>query len=427
MTSKYGWTCGHIAAIHGHSACLEALAIYRCNLSIADEKGCTALHLSAAHGKTSCVELLLRFGVDFNVTDMRGWSPVHHAAYHGSLRALICLKKFGASLHEPDVEGNTPAHLAAREGQLSCLQAVLLAQEDVMAALQTRNDEGDTPKTLALHYEKQDCVEYLTELEKSAKVPDFYHKHDYPAHVAAYHGSLQLLSMLIDEGHCGINDQDMWGATPAHKAAGNGHIKCLQWLLDSAADVHLRNRNGETPKDIARKFGKVDCFALLGGEEDPSADAYEEDSAVETVADELAKDRALKRVGDLLQSLEMAKAHLKQLGGVSEDDVQRENEMNEHKRVVDKLLRDMERERIRREELEMEVDRLRLKLHQAQERVTLLEETLRQEHTHSKHRGATATSKTDSALVQDVKSSRSTHTRPVPDLNRGAYVKVTRH
>ena len=46
----------------------------------------------------------------------------------------------------------------------------------------------------------------------------------------------------------------------------------------------------------------------------------------------------------------------------------------------------MERERIRREELEMEVDRLRLKLHQAQERVTLLEETLRQEHSHSKVR-----------------------------------------
>ena len=44
--------------------------------------------------------------------------------------------------------------------------------------------------------------------------------------------------------------------------------------------------------------------------------------------------------------------------------------------MVDKLLGDLERERVRREELEMEVDRLRLKLHQTQERVQSLEDIL---------------------------------------------------
>ena len=34
-----------------------------------------------------------------------------------------------------------PAHLAAREGHLPCLQSLVLAHENVLTALDTRNDE----------------------------------------------------------------------------------------------------------------------------------------------------------------------------------------------------------------------------------------------------------------------------------------------
>lgn len=40
---------------------------------------------------------------------------------------------------------------------------------------------------------------------------------EYPAHAAASVGNLQLLSMLIQEGHCGVNDRNTNSATPAHK------------------------------------------------------------------------------------------------------------------------------------------------------------------------------------------------------------------
>ena len=76
---------------------------------------------------------------------------------------------------------------------------------------------------------------------------------EFPAHEAAKKGNLQLLSMLIKEGHCGINDKDQHGSTPAHKgekygcclcgvsqglvsASGNGQVECLQWLIDHGAD-----------------------------------------------------------------------------------------------------------------------------------------------------------------------------------------------
>ena len=42
---------------------------------------------------------------------------------------------------------------------------------------------------------------------------------EYPAHAAAHEGNVELLGMLIHEGHCGVNDRDHMGATPAHKGA----------------------------------------------------------------------------------------------------------------------------------------------------------------------------------------------------------------
>ena len=41
-------------------------------------------------------------------------------------------------------------------------------------------------------------------------------------------------------------------------------------------------------------------------------------------------ERALKRVQELLASLAVAKGHLKQVGGVSEDDLERQRERQEH-------------------------------------------------------------------------------------------------
>lgn len=40
---------------------------------------------------------------------------------------------------------------------------------------------------------------------------------DYPAHFAAHEGNLKLLKVLIQEGHCTVDDRDAMGATPAHQ------------------------------------------------------------------------------------------------------------------------------------------------------------------------------------------------------------------
>lgn len=102
--------------------------------------------------------------------------------------------------------------------------------------------QGESPKSLAVRFEKSACIEYMNVAEKDCKLPEFYQgmltfksfktyfkkyllDDEYPAHLAAYNGNLQLLSMLISEGHCHINQSDPLGCSPAHK--GHQHEFCI--------------------------------------------------------------------------------------------------------------------------------------------------------------------------------------------------------
>lgn len=206
-------------------------------MSTKDKRGYNCTHLAAVHGKCSALQVLLKAGVELGEVDNRQWSPVHHSAFHGRLgilQLLVKLSEVDTSLE--DSEGNTPAHLAAAEGHLDCLRLLVYHKREPMDVIIARNNEGSTPKDLAIKFHKQECVDFLELAETEVDELDYKETGKFPAHVAAKEGNLQLLSMLIKEGHCGINDKDQSGSTPAHKASGSGQTECLQWLIDHGAD-----------------------------------------------------------------------------------------------------------------------------------------------------------------------------------------------
>lgn len=75
-------------------------------------------------------------------------------------------------MDECDNEGNTPAHLAAMEGNLPCLKYILSNIRGMNSILSARNDQGDTPKTLAEQFFKIEVVEYLEALEWERDHPE---------------------------------------------------------------------------------------------------------------------------------------------------------------------------------------------------------------------------------------------------------------
>ena len=58
-----------------------------------------------------------------------------------------------------------------------------------------------------------------------------------------------------------IRDRD--GVTPAHLAAREGHLLCLQSLVEYNSDVTARDKDGHTAADYAHKACQTGCSRYL--------------------------------------------------------------------------------------------------------------------------------------------------------------------
>lgn len=371
VTTPKGWTPLMIAAIRGHYPCIQALIKNGVNINATDRRGQTAAHLSATHGHSHTLQAILRGGADVSIQDNNGWTPVHSAAYHGRLGCLQFLKTALGKLDEYDNDGNTPAHLAAMEGNLPCLKYILSNSMNMNTLISARNDQGDSPKTLAQQFFKDHVTEYLEAIEWDRDHPEQAENLAFPAHVAAFNGDLDHIKLLVDQGVININERDDKGASIAHKAAGQGHIHVIQWLIDNGADLKIANQTGELPLDVAKRFAQLACIKLLQTEtaDDSNENTYyrenTHDSNTESKEPLLlsnqqkrdAKSRARKRLEDIEKQVLIARSNYLQLGGKLED-VLPDETRNEHAvmKNINELQNQLEFERIKREKLEVQLD-----------------------------------------------------------------------
>ncbi|KAE8627850.1 hypothetical protein XENTR_v10007182 [Xenopus tropicalis] len=269
------------------------------------------------------------------------------------------------------------------EGHLHCLKFLVSKASSVTRVLEATNMNGETPKDLARKLYKDNIVQYIDGVEYERDHPDEQENLAFPAHVAAFKGDLVTLRKLVESGIININERDDKGATPLHKAAGQGQLECLQWLLEMGADYNITNEAGETPKDVAKRFAKLAAVKLLGGnvagedsdeelnDEDP---AYFERHGVEGSTDhpdylslsesekQQARARAYKRIKDVEKLMEVAKGNYKQLGGILEEDNQRKREQKEYESQIKELEGQLEYERLRREKMELQLDEYRAEI-----------------------------------------------------------------
>ncbi|EDV29222.1 uncharacterized protein TRIADDRAFT_51290 [Trichoplax adhaerens] len=350
-----GWTAAHLAAIKGRSTCLEALCNNGASINNKDLKGNTPAHLASIHGNAHTLQTILRYGGDTHARDNESWKPAHCAAFFGRLGCLQVLRKWGANFNEIDDQGNTAAHLAAKEGHLECLKFIICKSASIDFIVNSRNNQGDAPKDIALRFYKDRCVEYLNAVGIA-----------FPAHAAAFYGNLEKLQTLIEEGVVSVDEQDNHGSTLAHKAAGNGHINILRWLMEQGCDVTIRNEAGETPKDVAKRYAQMGAVELLGGEvADEIIEDENLDDAMELNDDEKieAQGRASHRIEELKRLLKIAKANYHQLGGLLDEDIETMDKQAEYERTITELEAQLNYERSKREKLEAKIDQLNTKIH----------------------------------------------------------------
>ncbi|XP_037986348.1 ankyrin repeat domain-containing protein 42 isoform X2 [Motacilla alba alba] len=384
-----GWTAAHLAAIRGQDACMQALLLNGADAAARDERGCTASHLAAAHGHSYTLQTLLRTGADVNVSDRNDWKPVHYAAFHGRLGCLQLLVRWGACVDDVDNNGNLPAHLAAVEGHLHCFKFLVRKMASVTHTLKARNDHGETPRDLAERFYKDNILQYIDGMEKEEEHPETQEVLAFPAHDAAFNGDLLVVRRLVRSGVININERDDKGSTLLHKAAEQGHIHCLQWLVEMGADCDITNDAGETPKDVAKRFGHLAAVELLAPRTGNSNSSEEEldannikffethgvegstDSKEDLTLDKAekrnARVRAYHKIKELQRLLEIAYSNYRQLGGVTEEERKTRKEERKVEKAVRELEAQLEFERVRREKLESQLDDYRAEINQLRE------------------------------------------------------------
>ncbi|XP_072849607.2 ankyrin repeat domain-containing protein 42 [Pogona vitticeps] len=388
-----GWTAAHLAAIKGQDACMQALHLNGINLGAQDDQGCTPAHLAATHGQSYTLQTILRSGVDVNVSDKNAWKPVHNAAFHGRLGCLQLLVRWGATLDDVDNNGNLPVHLAAMEGHLHCFKYLVSKMPTLVHALKARNDHGETPRDLAERFYKTCIVEYIDDLQKEKDPWQKEGDLTFPGHEAAFRGDLDSLRTLLENRIINVNERDDKGSTLMHKAAGQGHLHVLEWLIEREADCNIANEAGETPKDIAKRFAQLAVVEYLrnkmGNDSDEEIEVQDSrfferhgvegstdcksDLKVEKQDQKDSRERAYQKIEELRGLLEIAISNYKQLGGITPEERQTKIEERQLAKSLVELEAQLAYERLRREKLEAQVDEYREEIKKLREQQEALE------------------------------------------------------
>jgi ankyrin repeat protein len=171
------------------------------------------------------IALALR-GVDMNTVNAKGEHGLLLALRSGSLKvADFFLGQSGTWVEVRTPSGESPLMMAALKGHLAQARRLIARGAEV-------NKPGWTP----LHYA-------ATNTEPV---------------------SLELVRLLLDN-HAYIDAESPNRSTPLMMAAHYGHPSVLKLLLEAGADPLLKNEQGLTAIDFARRAGRTDAAATIAG------------------------------------------------------------------------------------------------------------------------------------------------------------------
>lgn len=169
------------------------------------------------------IALALR-GVDMNGVNEKGEHGLFLALRLGSLKvADFFLGQSGTQVDVRTSAGESPLMMAALKGLLPQAQRLIARGANV-------NKPGWTP----LHYA-------ATNAEPSSRD----------------------MVLLLLEHHAYIDAESPNRSTPLMMAAHYGHVSVVQTLLDAGADPLLKNQQGLSAIDFARRAGRAETAAVI--------------------------------------------------------------------------------------------------------------------------------------------------------------------
>ena len=232
-------------------------------VQVHDQFGQTCLHRSAsAINCTHIISYLINLGVEVNAIDNHGRTPLIYTIIVGNLSGVRELLSNGADPTIKDSRGLNALHFAIdhhRKPILGCLLDHPTAQQMAI--------DGDLKQRCPIHHALTlgygDLVAPLISVIRQRLDSCIDSVGNNFLHLAAESGDYRALEILLDIPSCQtlLNKTNNCGATPLHKASGNGHAKCMEILLSHGAMSHRCNM-GVTPFHYACLMGFLRCAQM---------------------------------------------------------------------------------------------------------------------------------------------------------------------
>jgi ankyrin repeat protein len=175
------------------------------------------------------------------------------------LKALMA-RGLGPNLVEPQ-RGYTALMLAIREDSMNVVN-LLLGTPGIDLEAQARN--GDTPLMLAAFHGYLPLVKILLSRDVQVNRPGWT-----ALHYAAINGNPEIIKVLLDASAYIDAESAEGRMTPIMLAAVRGRVAAVRVLQQEGADVTLKNADGMTVLDLARRFQQADVIDVLTNKQTP--------------------------------------------------------------------------------------------------------------------------------------------------------------
>jgi ankyrin repeat protein len=204
-------------------------------VNLKDAAGNTPLHIAAITGSVPIAEYLLLKGADINAENTQLNTPLHESIRNKKDDISRMLIEKGCGLNNRDGIGRAPLHLAAEHNCKSIVELLIAKGADI-------ESETDT-KLTPLHYtvlmtNNYEIVEYL--IQKGANVNTIDHFGNLPLNSAAYHRSLRMIDLLLDN-NADIDTSGTHGINTLLSAAEKGSVRLFKAITAKIGDDYFKN------------------------------------------------------------------------------------------------------------------------------------------------------------------------------------------
>jgi ankyrin repeat protein len=154
-----------------------------------------------------------------------------------------------------------PLHLAAAKGHTEMVQLLLAYKADSNVL----DSYGHIPFYLAIKYNRYAVVNCFIANRPDLTDTPIAEKSMYAIHVAALHGKLELIKLLVLKAGINVNKCDLQKGqrTPLFYAVAHGHIDIVTWLLDNGANTIISAVSGYTALHTAIAYKRDEIAQLL--------------------------------------------------------------------------------------------------------------------------------------------------------------------